>query len=94
MGEAKPTPGLWEVGKDRRGVERVYAGDHEIVRALSEHGSRRLSEGERQANRRLIAAAPDMLAACAEMVLHVNASHVPAPVIDAMRAAIAKAEGA
>lgn len=38
-------------------------------------------------------AAPDLLAASREMVMHVNASQVPAEVIDAMRAAIAKAEG-
>lgn len=38
-------------------------------------------------------AAPEMADACREMLLHVNASHVPAEVIDKMRAAIAKAEG-
>lgn len=58
------TPGPWRVGEDMRGTRRVFAGDSEIVRALSKHGfDRRLPENEREANRRLIAAAPDMLAA-------------------------------
>lgn len=58
--ETKWTPGPWEVGFDRRGVARVFAGQHEVVRALSEHGTRRLSHDERFANRHLIAAAPDL----------------------------------
>lgn len=57
----KHTPGPWSVGHDQRDWPRVYAGNCEIVRALSEHGTRRIPKEERDANRHLIAAAPDML---------------------------------
>ena len=51
------TPGPWEYAPDKRGKMRVFAGDGEIVRALSRHGKRRLSTAEREANACLIAAA-------------------------------------
>lgn len=60
-GEMKHTPGPWEYAADKRDTMRVFAGDGEIVRALSTHGHRRLSKAEREANARLIAAAPDLL---------------------------------
>ena len=56
----KWTPGPWGYGEDRRGRKRVYADGREIVRALSEHGARRLPLPEREANARLIAAADEM----------------------------------
>ena len=55
------TPGPWNYATDRQGRKRVFAGQSEIVRAMSEHGGRRLPEAERTANARLIAAAPCLL---------------------------------
>lgn len=46
-----------------------------------------------EANARLIAAAPELLEACKDMLTWVNSQHVDAQVIDAMRNAVAKAEG-
>ncbi len=54
------TPGPWEYGPDVKGRQRVFSGAHEIVRALSTHGTRRLLIAEREANAHLIAAAPDL----------------------------------
>lgn len=59
----KHTEGPWIYGDDMRGTARVFAGNQEIVRALSKHGVRRLSAKEREANARLIAAAPALLEA-------------------------------
>ncbi len=71
------TEGPWEVAEDTRGIERVYAGDSEIVRALSTHGIRRLPERERAANRHLIGAGKDLYR---ELILAVEIikEHVPA----------------
>jgi hypothetical protein len=95
------TPGPWLDGQDQRGKKRVYAERHEIVRALSTHGTRKLPEAERTANRRLIAAAPDMLAALKKMVADFEADiegfdedDVKYRAFETARAAIAKAEGA
>jgi hypothetical protein len=60
------TPAPWTYGPDMRGRMRVFAGRHEIARALSEHGDRRLPPAEREANARLIAEAPEMAALLAE----------------------------
>jgi hypothetical protein len=61
--ETGHTKGPWLCDKDKRGTRRVFAGNHEIVRALSTHGTRRISKAEREANAHLISAAPDMLKA-------------------------------
>ena len=63
-----PTAGPWELGEDTRGRERVFAGQYEIVRALSTHGPRRLSKAERHANARLIAASLALLEALEECI--------------------------
>lgn len=93
------TPGPWEYGSDTRDRMRVFAAGWEIVRALSTHGGRRLSPAEREANARLIAAGPAMLAALREalFVLQSVAAGDPgwsqaAFARDAASAAITKAE--
>lgn len=65
MTKPKHTPGPWNYGEDRAGRKRVFdPSGHEVVRAMSEagYGVRRSPE-EREANGRLIAAAPDLLVA-------------------------------
>jgi len=64
----KHTEGPWIYGDDMRGTARVFAGNQEIVRALSKHGVRRLSAKEREANARLIASAPALLEALEELL--------------------------
>lgn len=58
----KHTPGPWAYGEDRRGTKRVFDGEgHEVVRAMSSAGyPARRPTAEREANARLIAAAPTM----------------------------------
>lgn len=100
--KAGPTPGPWALLADegyrvngREVHNRVVAGNREIARvagvAADKHGEH---------NARLIAAAPDLLAACeAALGLLVgyddklNPKH-SAPVFSTLRAAIAKARGA
>jgi hypothetical protein len=65
---SKHTPGPWRYSEDRGGRWRVFAGAWEIVRAKATHGFRRLPAAEREANARLIAAAPVMLAALCKIV--------------------------
>ncbi len=85
---SKHTEGPWKVGHDGRGVARVYAGRCEIVRALSEHGVRRLPKDERAANRDLIAAAPCLLKAAKAALTSFDEAAV-----NALIEAVAKAEG-
>jgi hypothetical protein len=90
------TPGPWEIATSRRGVERVYAGDSEIVRALSEHGSRRLPKAERDANRRVIATAPAMLAFVANVEAAISENGAEANldnILAEARALLAAAKG-
>lgn len=105
MGEPKHTPGTWESSHDGISVNR--AGDQYPVaivypcRHRTESGYE-YNEGEedvRIANARLIAAAPELLDACKSMVGWMRMLHefmedeeMDADV-DALKAAIAKAEG-
>ena len=94
---AKHTPGPWEYNVNTQGRFRVFAGTSEIVRALSTHGRRRLGKAEREANARLIAAAPGLLEALREAEDVLNAldmsGYSQADVLATVRVAIAKAEG-
>ncbi len=93
---SKHTEGPWNYAQDRRGWWRVFAGDSEIVRALSKHGLRRLSKSERAANARLIAAAPDLLEALEELYWLATDNErmgVHMPEYDRAQAAKAKGEG-
>ena len=50
-------------------------------------------DSERNANARLIAAAPELLSALKEALVYVSSDSAAYPLIAKMRAAIAKAEG-
>lgn len=96
-GETPWTKGPWKVSEDVRGTSRVFADGQEIVRALSTHGPRRLSEHERAANRRLIAAAPEMAETLAEFVLHYagfqDGDGEPCPTVDKAEALLTRIKG-
>lgn len=87
------TPGPWHV--EARGVNLtvIFAGSAKGTRAspcLIMDGD----ESEREANARLIAAAPDLLAACKDALFHLEGDSYCADIeIQACIAAIAKAEG-
>lgn len=72
---AKHTPGPWEYGQNAKGQMRVFdASGWEIVRALSgNHYTRIVPKDEVAANAKLIAAAPDLLAACEATVRYDDA---------------------
>lgn len=99
MSEPKWTPGPWEYAADKRGTGRVFAGSHEIVKAMASHGQRRLGFRERTANNHLIAAAPELFEALeallAQAILHdlEDESHACETAIRTAEAAIAKAKG-
>ena len=85
---AKHTPGPWHLGK-----EGYY---FQSVRDQNEHITADVnitrSDGEGGANARLIAAAPDLLAALESMIAKIDADKLPISCSIA-RAAIAKAKG-
>lgn len=84
----KHTPGPWRVDVD--GVIRADNGDE----VFASHGD---TEGHYLAatpeDRRLIAAAPDLLAACERLLDAVERRDHKAKAVDAARAAIARAKG-
>ena len=86
MTEQKSTPGPWHVPKDIPGP-RVFGSDGWLVADCC--GICHRSVAEEKANARLIAAAPDLLEAC-KMVIKEG---LTGPSLDAVRYAIAKAEG-
>lgn len=84
-----PTPGPWHVSKHQNGREALIYGhdDFEVARACYPN---------RDANARLIAAAPEMYEACKALIAYCDTNP---PMGDSLwsvqqiRAAIAKAEG-
>jgi hypothetical protein len=78
------TPGPWKYGPDNRKIMRVFSGSREIVRALSTHGNRRLNCVERAANARLIAAAPELLAALRPLA-HMGDASIRSVLLAALR---------
>ena len=105
MGNQGHTPGPWEAEYSDYGEEIWYGGEGAGVWSikgpkecyLAGMGDESADEQERAAaNARLIAAAPDLLSACEEIVaLADDAGEVPVWVdaIDMARTAIAKARG-
>ena len=90
------TPGPWGHGVNPR---HILAGDDEVARAIA-LGTHRLEEAK--ANAALIAAAPDLLAACEKALaafdvpcgrLDIGQSMAQTYALDDLRAAIAKAKG-
>lgn len=92
---ASHTPGPWLLHRDNRrerydiGVKGQFA-----LRLVAEvsFGFFEPAESEQHANARLIAAAPDLLAACRRLRSVIN-DHVSLADVDALDSAIAKAEG-
>lgn len=90
----KHTPGPWHVSGPTRDVKApptAYLPDG-MVAATRYLGNAPEREAEHAANAALIAAAPDLLQA-ARMVMTWPSHENMTPVFDALRAAIAKAEG-
>lgn len=91
---ARHTPGPWfEYDPDFLG-SAVAVRDEMGVRVLARmnHGAENATE-EHRANANLIAAAPDLLAACVELIRGDGTSDSMQRAIDLARSAIAKAEG-
>lgn len=97
-GQAGHTPGLWYYNKNRRNICTVAKDLDTIVVAkvhCSEHDTYSEEDAERDANGQLIAAAPELFAACkAALKLYdgMTASQSAATAVQ-LRAAIAKATG-
>ena len=89
MSEAKHTPGTWETQKARD--DEINGGRYRCLRANRKWlGDIRANTAEDDANARLIAAAPDLLAACKAML---DPDIALCKVIMEAEAAVAKAEG-
>ena len=99
------TAGPWRIGQDHFGKERIYStAGYEVARALALQGRRRLGGSERLANRKLIAAAPDLLAVLETFVATETSAkyachycgydpHTEGCLVGRAEAAIAKARG-
>ncbi len=93
MSGARHTPGPWRLAASGIDGHKVVAPDGRNICGMSNRIS--LSMAERHANARLVAAAPDLLAALRDLVPADFDRHPDdfMPVWHAARAAIAKAEG-
>ncbi len=83
------TPGRWRIGA---GFQCLVDSDEGIIARTDVsvfHGDQSARDAQNRANARLIAAAPDLLAACKEALLGCTDEFIP-PIL---RAAISKAEG-
>lgn len=99
-GQPGHTPGSWYYNKNRRNICTVAKDLDTIVVAkvhCSEHDTYSEEDAERDANGKLMAAAPDLLAACeaaaGELEVAFGPSETVTPIVKALRAAIAKATG-
>jgi hypothetical protein len=88
MMSTKHTPGPWSVERDGNGELAIYA-----YRTHLTHGDSPLSLETREANARLMAAAPEMLAALREAYLSLECRHHTQVTTTIVKAAIDKAEG-
>ena len=107
MTKSKHTPGPWTITQRRKSRSNVWwinAGDRAIASTVASHlGMPALPPWEVTANAALIAAGPELLAACEEASVFVDDELSDWPeggnphgeyVIAKLRAAIAKAKGA
>ena len=94
MSAQKHTPGPWRVGQIAQTVVADSAdGTHAAHGEIEYYGAPLVCESvSSSANAHLIAAAPELLAACESSLAMVETNQGP-PDWDAMRAAIAKARG-
>jgi hypothetical protein len=98
MSRSKHTPGPWKIATDKDGnlIHGVVTNETHIASVGGDYQTDEL----RQANTRLIAAAPDMLEAL-ERIAHIEANRIGVSTwkdlasesIDIARAAVAKAKG-
>ena len=98
--ETKHTPGPWFLDNAEGGdwFRYVMAEDSQIGRV--DLGNRGFISQHGEANARLIAAAPEMYEAIAAIATAMNLGYIPneilsegSPILEGLRAAIAKAEG-
>ena len=88
------TPGPWAIEPDDNEQLNIYAEERAFWVALLPHQCVRSIEEQQKINARLIAAAPDLLAALRDAeVLIDSRSPMAEDVFQKTRAAIAKAEG-
>lgn len=90
--ETKHTPGPWEFEPTGHGPGHIAADCEGAIRDGVATVWGRTSEDTFDANARLIAAAPDLLAACKGLIENID--NPDWSDIDKIRAAIARAEGA
>jgi len=86
---SKHTPGPWHTGIDDS--DKVFAADRDGIAVMS--GGRRY-QAERDANARLIAAAPELLEACRVVRNALDAGEHPGRLASVLDAAITRAVGA
>lgn len=94
MSRKQHTPGPWRAGDDCGEVNKVIAEDGTIICDASDHGSGVEDAGERAANARMLAAAPEMLEKLKEAAQHgeITEGRYRRWLLDAQRI-ITKAEG-
>lgn len=94
MTDAKHTPRPWRIGPLQEIIAAIPKNDPEggfaIAEVYGDFGIDPSRDPEAHANARLIAAAPDLLAACKEVL---RCACLPDSWAEPVRAAIAKAEG-
>jgi hypothetical protein len=93
MDDVKHTPGPWKVYTAKNGGKIIGIGDAEGGGVTDPNFALWRAGKEQQANARLIAAAPDLLAALEGMMALLDAGSLYEPQAYAARAAIAKARG-
>jgi hypothetical protein len=100
MNELKHTPGPWEAVQNNPDSDLTYtimAANQPIADVYESGTAEHNQESEDTHNARLIAAAPELLAACkgaiAELNTYWKGDYAGRPLASELRAAIAKAEG-
>lgn len=89
---SKHTPGPWVAADNRSPVRIVHQASADCIAMvyLTDPVTKK-RDATHEANAKLIAAAPDLLAALQAVAWHLDARLIDARLIDAARAAIAKA---
>ena len=99
--ETKHTPGPWKTGREHGGYTVINSGEWaELAKVVTRLVEDREVAHDGIANARLIAAAPEMYEAIAAIATAMNLGYIPneilsegSPILEGLRAAIAKAEG-
>lgn len=97
MSDAKHTEGPWTFDRDWNRIPTIIGADGSLVADIRKSsvnkGGGVVDMPEREANARLIAAAPELLAALIPLAASPRGLEITIGQLDAARAAIAKAKG-